>query len=461
MNARLGNQPSGVAFVAAALALFIAADGYAQKPKTLDELVSTIKAGSAAQSKELAAREAEFRADKSRQAKLLKEAKAALADAEAKTAQLERAFRDNEVKIEESKKTLKDRLGTMNELFGELRKVAGDTAEEVRASIVSAERPGRVEALRTLASSKALPDIPELENLWTTILDEMVQSGKVTRFQADVLVGDGTKAKQSVVRVGGFNVVSDQGYLAYKPEDGQLSVLARQPPDRFVATTNALLTAEEGPVRFALDPARGRILELLMATRTYQETLAQGGAVGYIIIGLGLFALLVGLVRYIGLTYTSLKINSQLRSSSARTDNPLGRVLKVYEDNRGIEPEDLERKLDEVIVRESGRAERFIWIVKVVAGAAPLLGLLGTVTGMIRTFQAITLFGTGDPKLMAGGISEALVTTMLGLIVAVPTVLMYAALTNSSKRLVDIIEEQAAGMVARRAEADVEGGVGG
>ncbi|MEO1228446.1 MAG: MotA/TolQ/ExbB proton channel family protein [Myxococcota bacterium] len=431
----------------------------AQDAKSLDDLLKQVKAGYSNQKAELAKREKAFRADKAQQARLLKEAQAQLAAAEKKSTELEERFQENERKLAELEETLRSRLGTMGELFGVVRQVAGDTAEQVRSSLTSADNPGREPKLRELAAAESLPNIPQLEHLWYTLQQEMTESGKVVRFQADVIDAEGNKVQREVVRVGGFNVVSEDGYLQYLPDVGAMSVLARQPPDRYLSTVDNVMSAKDGQVRFATDPSRGAILGLLVETPTIEERLALGGAVGYIILGLGAFALLVGLARFVALFLADMKMRAQLRSTQANTNNPLGRVLKVYEDNRNLNVEDLERKLDEVIVRESGRVEQFIWIVKVVAGAAPLLGLLGTVTGMIRTFQAITLFGTGDPKLMAGGISEALVTTMLGLVVAVPLVIVHAILTNSSKRLVDIIEEQAAGVVARRAES--EGNAGG
>lgn len=424
------------------------------QPDSLDALLENVKKGFEKQRQELRKREREFEAAKDEQAKLLAEAKRTLAAAENRSERLEQQFQANELKLAELETTLRTRLGTMGELFGVVRQVAGDTMEQVRTSLASADNPGRVPRLRELAASESLPTIPELEHLWYTIQQEMTESGKVVRFTAPVIDADGNKIEDEVVRVGAFNVVSDEGYLQYLPDVNSLAVLARQPPDRYLSTARELVEAESGKVRFALDPSRGAILGLLVETPTLDERLALGGVVGYIILGLGAFALLVGLIRFVMLMIADLKIRAQLRSSEVKTNNALGRVLQVYEENKSLEPEDLERKLDEVIVRESGRVERLIWIVKVVAVAAPLLGLLGTVTGMIRTFQAITLFGTGDPKLMAGGISEALVTTMLGLVVAVPLVLVHAVLTNSSRRMVDIIEEQAAGVVARRAESE-------
>jgi biopolymer transport protein ExbB len=135
-----------------------------------------------------------------------------------------------------------------------------------------------------------------------------------------------------------------------------------------------------------------------------------------------------------------------------RADNPLGRVLRVYEENQSADVEKLGLKLDEAILKETPALERGIMLLKVLSVVAPLLGLLGTVTGMIKTFQAITLFGTGDPKLMAGGISEALVTTVLGLVTAIPLLLLHSVVSTRSKNLVQVLDEQSVGLVAERAE---------
>jgi biopolymer transport protein ExbB len=204
--------------------------------------------------------------------------------------------------------------------------------------------------------------------------------------------------------------------------------------------------------RLALDPSRGSILKVLIQTPGFFERIEQGGPVGYTIITLGLLAGLVAIVRWALVSTAGRKVAAQKKSDEVKDTNPLGRVLGIYEENRSADVETLELKLDEVIMREAAGLQKMLWAVKVVSVVAPLMGLLGTVTGMIRTFQAITLFGTGDPKMMASGISEALVTTMLGLCVAIPLVLLHALVANTSKGVVEILEEQAAGLIAKRAE---------
>jgi biopolymer transport protein ExbB len=175
--------------------------------------------------------------------------------------------------------------------------------------------------------------------------------------------------------------------------------------------------------------------------------------VGYVIIALGAVALLVALERIIMLTLVAAKVRQQKRQVDAPSNaNPLGRVLNAYHANQGVDAETLEMKLGEAILKETPSINRALTFLKIVSVAAPLLGLLGTVTGMINTFQAITLFGTGDPKTMAGGISQALVTTVEGLCVAIPVVFLHSAASSRAKAIIHMLQEQSAGLIAEYME---------
>jgi biopolymer transport protein ExbB len=278
---------------------------------------------------------------------------------------------------------------------------------------------------------------------------EMTETGKVVKFPATVITSDGQELQQDVVRVGGFNVVSKGKYLEYSSETGNLSEMARQPHPRFTKTTDQIFDAQ-GRVTFGVDPTRGQILATYLDRPSLRERVDQGGAVGYVIIGLGFLGLLIALERLVVLGISSRKVSAQLGESDAKLDNPLGRVLHVANQNPSADVETLELKLGEAVFREQPKLTRTLLFIKIISVVAPLLGLLGTVTGMIVTFQAITLFGTGDPKLMAGGISQALVTTVLGLTVAIPMVLLHTVVSGRSKRILHILQEQSAGIVADR-----------
>ncbi|MCC5794197.1 MAG: MotA/TolQ/ExbB proton channel family protein [Chromatiales bacterium] len=281
----------------------------------------------------------------------------------------------------------------------------------------------------------------------------MTESGRVARFTTDVINLDGTKTPTEVVRVGVYNIIADGRYLRYEIGTGNVSELPRQPDGgRFVRSTSNLLAAREGTVGFGIDVTRGQVLAALIATPNLVERIQQGGFVGYLIIALGVIGTLIALQRLLVLSLTSSKVTAQLKRDEVIPDNPLGRVLGVYEENRNVDVETLELKMSEAIVKETPALNRAILFIKIISVVAPLMGLLGTVVGMINTFQAITLFGTGDPKLMAGGISQALVTTVLGLSVAIPMVLLHTIVAGRSKRIIQVLQEQSAGIIARHAE---------
>ena len=208
----------------------------------------------------------------------------------------------------------------------------------------------------------------------------------------------------------------------------------------------------QGFVRGVIDPSMGQLLGLLVQTPNLIERVDQGGVVGYTIIGAAILGVLVGTWKLFSLYMTQMAVSGQMRKKKASKGNPLGRVMMAYDANRDADVETVSLKLDDAILKEVPKLEGGLNLVKVLAAVAPLMGLLGTVIGMIQTFQAITLFGTGDPKLMAGGISVALMTTVLGLIAAIPLLLLHSFAASSSRRTSQILEEQAAGMIAEHAE---------
>ncbi|WMN62094.1 MotA/TolQ/ExbB proton channel family protein (plasmid) [Pseudoalteromonas xiamenensis] len=451
---KLIKQFSKVAIIAASVAMSSAA--MADEPMNLDALLKTLEQGQVAQTKENKAREAEFKAKESEQLSMLKSLEqnrnAKLQDSE----RLETQFEENEIKLSNLSDTLSKRMGSLKELFGVLQQVSGDSSNKFMTSVVSAEIHGRSDEMSELAqkmgSTTRLASIEDIEKVWFELQREMTEQGKVKRFTADVIVNGGEKQAKEVVRVGAFNLIADGKYLNYNSATGTLSELTRQPVSRYTATAGELQNATSGLTDFALDPTGGSILGLLVQAPTTEEQIHQGDTVGYVIIGVGLVALLIALERFFALMLMGMKINRQLKDSTARDDNPLGRVMKVKDQYPNVAYDTLELKLSEAILREMPKITRNLTLIKIISVVAPLLGLLGTVTGMINTFQAITLFGTGDPKLMAGGISQALITTVLGLVVAIPTVFLYTILNTRSKNLLLILQEQSAGIIAERSE---------
>jgi biopolymer transport protein ExbB len=421
-------------------------------PASLDELLEQVHKTILAEDKWNSQREHQFLEEKDSQERRLKAVKQALAAEQQRSEELQRTFEKKEEKIASLEAKLQERSGSLLELFGVVRQVAGDAEAIIEDSLVSTQIVGRSEAVDQLARSDRLPSIDQLEALWFALQQEMTESGKVVSYPTQVIGADGSEREQQVIRVGVFNAVSRGRFLRHLPKSRKLQELPRQPAGRYQAIAASLEAASSGMQPMVIDPSRGSVLTLLMQTPDLMERIRQGRLVGYVIIAIGIIGLLIALERTFHLFFAGRQIRKQLKSDSPDRNNPLGRVMAVYRDHIGLSPETLELKMDESIIKDSLSLQRGLPTLKILAAIAPLLGLLGTVTGLIETFQSITLFGTGDPGLMAGGISQALVTTVLGLTVAIPLILLHSMLTSQSRRLLSLLEEQSVGIIAMYAE---------
>ena len=424
---------------------------------SMDELLNQISQGQARDSAEAQEREARFAQARNEQQNLVNQARAERTRQENASERLETLFNENQQRIADSRAALDERLGALKELFGVLQTVSGDAQGRFNTSLTNIQFPDRedflVELGSKMAGANSLASIEEIERLWFELQREVSESGKVVRFPMDITLANGEVTNTPIVRVGTFNIVFDGGYLLYTGT-GNVAELQRQPEQaRFTNSAADMVAASQGElVTFGLDGTRGGILALLVESPTIQDRINQGGIVGYCIIGLGIFGLLIAFVRWIGLSSASRKVNAQLKSDTASTDNPLGRVLAAYEANANADTETIELKLSEAALKEMPNLTKGLLFIKVISVVAPLMGLLGTVTGMIKTFQVITLYGAGDPKMMAGGISQALMTTVLGLVVAIPMVLIHTLVSGQSRKIVNILQSQSAGMVAAHSE---------
>ena len=431
---------------------------YAQQSAlTVDQLLENVEQGKINDNSENKKREAEFRLKRDQQEKLLSEADATKITEENRSTQLEAIFEENEAELNILQDTLTERLGALKELFGVMQQVAGDARTRFDNSLTNVQYPDRSPFLEDLAkkigSNSKLPSIEEIERLWFELQREMTESGKVVKFTTDVIDTNGSKQSTEVVRVGAFNIVADGKYLTYSPETGNVTEIPRQPEGRrYTSSTSNVFEAGDEKVSFGVDPTLGGVLASLVARPNLMERVQQGGIVGYLVLLLGAFGVGIAIQRLYILIDVDKKVTAQLNSDVISTDNALGRVLNVYEENKSVDTDTLELKMAEAVFKETPELNKGLLIIKVISVVAPLMGLLGTVTGMINTFQAITLYGTGDPKLMAGGISQALVTTVLGLTVAIPTTLLHTIVSGRSRRVSQIIQEQGAGIIASHSE---------
>ena len=424
---------------------------------SLDELLELVKSGKFAESEEATKRENRFNREKNRQQTLLANAKAERAKLEAIATSLEATFEANEAKLNLLEDQLKTRLGSLYETFGHLQGVASDTEDYFKTAITSGQFGKDREVFlgdlaKKMGEGVSVATIEEIEELWYELSRELVASGTVEKFKATVIDNDGESTVEDVVRIGNFNAVAEGKYLTYLSKRGAYETLPRQ-PGRYLDGTYDIFDEDSGFVQFAVDPTGpqgGALLVNLISLPSFFEQIQYGRITGYTIILLFLIAIGVFGWRFYALFTINGAVKKQAAGESA-AENPLSRIFAVADQNK-TDTETLELKLAEQILIERAEIDQYIWVVRLIAVISPLLGLFGTIIGMINTFQAITLFGTGDPKTMAGGISEALVTTMLGLMCAIPATFMAAALSNYSKGILAILEEQSTGMVAVRAE---------
>ena len=416
----------------------------------LDLLVESVKNTASIRAKEDKERLTKFLSDKNRQQYLLNQMKVNLKNEEDRSVRLTNQYEANDKELSELEEQLTLKLGSFGELFGIVRQTAGESKGQFMLSLTNIEFPERVEFLGDLAERKSLdlPTTAELERLWYEILNELNQSGKVKSYNTDILSKSGELVNRDVLRIGVFNSVSNGNYLNLVSEQNLLEFLAKQPDGSIKRSAKRLQNKDVSYREVYIDPTRGSLLSKLIDRAGWLQRINQGGFVGYVILIILTLGLTMGVLQFQFLYRESKTIDAELETGNFSNDSILGKLNSVFKSHTGDTPEELEAQLEDILAKASPPLDKNLSVIKLLAAVAPLLGLLGTVIGMIDTFQAITLFGTGDPKLMAGGISQALVTTMLGLIAAVPLLFLHNLLDSRSRAISQIYEEQAIGFVA-------------
>ncbi|WP_444994586.1 MotA/TolQ/ExbB proton channel family protein [Aliikangiella sp. IMCC44359] len=419
---------------------------------TLDQLFKLVKQNKLKQDSVNKKREQQFLQDRNNQRALLNQAKAEQKSEEDRSERLKAALDANEKKLAELEEQKHLKAGSLGEMIGVVRQFSGNTAAGLKRSVVTAQLPDRHQALEQLAQAKAFPKIPEIRSLWVAMQQEMTEQGKVVKFTKEIINTEGKKEPRDMIRVGSFNLVSNGEYLVFDGASQDIKQLTRAPVSRITSLISDFESNTSGYAALALDPTRGGILTQEVKRESWSERVMNyAGPVG-LAIGIVLaIGLLIVLERLFTLLALRGKMNAQAKSSTPG-NNPLGRIMAVYLANKDDDVDNLELKLDEAVLKETPKIERGITIIKVFAAVAPLMGLLGTVTGMIDTFQSITLYGTGDPKIMAGGISSALITTVLGIVAALPLILLHSVVSGISKGLIHVLEEQSTGLIAQHQE---------
>ncbi len=419
---------------------------------SLQELLEQVRQDKWQEQQLNAQRITEFQAARDQQAQRLEQARQELKQLQATQKALQDDINTRQQALQQQREQLALHSQDLQTLFNGLRQLASDIRPRLTQSFITAEYPARAAQLQALEDGTSLPTFTQVKQLWYSLLEDMVASAQISRFQTPVITVQGQEETREVLRVGSFNITSQGEFLRYLPTTGKLMILPQQPAQRWQQLALSQQQRDSGWGRAVIDPSQGEVLHLLAQTPTWFERVQQGGMIAYFIIGLGVLGLLIVIERWLMLWLIRKRMRHQLKHAHTPHNNPLGRVLAVYHTQPERDVETLELKLDEAILREMPALRRGLSAVGVLAAIAPLLGLLGTVTGIIHTFQAMTLQGAGDPKIMSGGISEALVTTELGLIVAIPLLLSHSVLRSLSNTLIHLLDEQSAALIARQAE---------
>lgn len=379
----------------------------------------------------------------------------------------------------EKKLALKERTHALRDLFSAWKQVAKDSKSKMQSSLLSHQFPNHLSRLTQLSEQTILPTANDLEALSSLLQQEIKQTAQSVSYKNWVVQVDGSKSEQSIERIGPFTASSQGRFLIHDAQQNSLSVAAKQPSSQtvsIISSTDFQSLAAGSNVIAVIDPSRGVVLDRLNLTPSWQDRIHQGGYIGYAIIVLGVAGMLLALARGLVIATTRRKIQKQLANiNSIDLKNPLGKIIAAYQnsllpDNHSTsinqhsstnqhssinhKTESLEVRLQEIVLQEMPRLDKGIGSLKLLAAVAPLLGLLGTVVGMINTFQTITLVGNADPKLMAGGISQALMTTVLGLIVAVPLLFSHSYVAARSREVMVFLSQQSLGYIARSLEKD-------
>ncbi|MCW8331715.1 MotA/TolQ/ExbB proton channel family protein [Photobacterium sp. SDRW27] len=367
------------------------------------------------------------------------------------TQQLSNTFSGNENKLAKLEEQLRLETGSLGELFGVVRQTAKEMQAEINFSVTGADRTTYHGVVEDIVDAKALPSMKQLTGLWQGMTDQIVASSELREVSVPFINGEGYQSDVNAYRLGSIGLIGEQGYLSWDGKRQVAKPYLKQPENGPAFSTLNTLT-QSGLQAAVVDPSRGVMLEQLANSPELSDRIEHGGVVGKIILGLLAVGGIIALFRGAKLVVIRQQIKAQLKNPSQPGNNPLGRVLGVYskEQNRTVEA--LELRLLETIVDEQQGLEKGLSMLKLLAALAPMLGLLGTVTGMIETFQVITQFGNGDPTVMAGGISMALVTTVLGLVAAMPLLLAHNILSTQADTIRNILEKQGISLVAEQAE---------
>lgn len=432
--------------------------------QSLNQLYSDIKQERALQKKADKEREALFKKHKSDQEIQLNKLRKELSQKQAELKILKDQVAKAKQRITDNKQQIASRSHNLKDLFSVWRQAVKDSKSNMQTSNTSHQYPEKLEQITQLSIQSSLPDSQDLKSIFELFQHDIHQGKQSISYQGNVIDEAGQSSLQPIQRIGVFSATSEGKFLLHDPAKNTLISLPVQPENavRSIIEDSSYKNLQSGAsIEVVIDPSHGLVLEQLALVPTWEDRFHQGGYIGYVIVSLGCLGLLLSLIRWLMITHMQFAINRQMKSpSNIDTRNPLGRIIAAYQESvkhkqsdrrksEKVDTETLEVQLQEIVMSEMPKLDKGLGTIKLLAAVAPLLGLLGTVVGMINTFQSITLVGNADPKLMAGGISQALMTTVMGLLAAVPLLFSHNLLASKTKKIITFLTQQSLGFIVK------------
>lgn len=415
----------------------------------LDELLQKVQQSNQVEAAVDSQALAEFKANLAQQQALLKAQKQRNNQLQKQMQQLQDDIAKNNNKIRQQQKRANDEKADLDKVFSEFRRASQDFRGQLKKSPLSATLSGRSAQLAPFSEADFQADLPAMKKLWLLFTEQMVATSKVKTLSQAVIMPDGKQQNLTVTQVAGFSAFTDQGALIYSPNNESYQLLATM-PEPLQQRIQAINKPVDGYVGALVDPSSGALLQRAATVKPWWQVFSDAGSVGALIVLVGIIGLVIGVSRWLILSRQAQQINQQKQDLQQLTDNALGRILAATNKHKNSTADELARFLDEAILAELPACRKGLGSLAVLAAVAPLLGLLGTVAGMIETFQAITAYGNSDPQVLSSGISQALLTTKFGLIAAVPLMLLHSLLSSKSDSILHVIEHQSAGLLAQR-----------
>ena len=410
-------------------------------------------------------REAAIKQDKTALLSAIKATKEKNTALERENSAIQAHIEEKKKEAEQLQSALAETRTVNRELSGFIRSNAKDLESMLIQSLQSALDPDRHTFLAPLINQEKFPSMADIHQMVTLLFSEIQASGEVRLTRGMIVDRHGKERMADLLILGNFTAMyfldGETGFLLYSDQSRRFFALSRLPDIGMQKNIQAYMNKETDNV--AMDISRGGALRQLTHRLSLWEQIPKGGPIVWPLVAILGLALLILLERIFFLLRKRmnadtfmLKIQALVNGNQweecqalleSKRKKLIPKVLLTALEFKDQERVDMENALQEAILGEIPRIERFLSTLGMLAAIAPLLGLLGTVTGMINTFHVITYYGTGDPRMMSGGISEALVTTMLGLSVAIPIMLFHTLLSRRVETEISKMEEKAVSFV--------------